>query len=187
MIEDVLPKLTKAKILTVLDTINGYWQVQLDEESSYLTTMWTPCGHVRWLRMPFGIMSASEEFQYHMCEIFGDLPGTEVIADDILIFGSRETMEEAIADHDSNLIRVLECACMKGVKFNKEKMKLRQDSVRYMGHLLTADGLKADPEKVKAVLNMPKPTNVKEVQRLVGFVNYLAKFLPQLSTVCEPL
>ena len=76
---------------------------------------------------------------------------------------------------------------MKGAKFNKEKMKLRQDSVRYMGHLLTADGLKAGPEKVKAVLNMPKPTNVKEVQRLVGFVNYLAKFLPQLSTVCEPL
>ena len=76
---------------------------------------------------------------------------------------------------------------MKGVKFNKEKMKLRQDSVRYIRHLLTADGLKADPEKVKAVVNMPKPTNVKEVQRLVGFVNYLAKFLPQLSTVYEPL
>ena len=56
-----------------------------------------------------------------------------------------------------------------------------------MGHLLMADGLKADPEKVKAVLNMPKPTNVKEVQRLVGFVNYLAKFLPQLSTIREPL
>ena len=66
-------------------------------------------------------------------------------------------------------------------------MKLRQDSVRYMGHLLTADGLRADPEKVKAVVNMSKPANMKEVQRLVGFVNYLAKFLPQLSTVCEPL
>ena len=75
-IEDVLPKLTKAKIFTVLDT-NGYWQVQLDEESSYLTTMWTPCGRVRWLRMPFGIKSASEEFQRRMCEIFGDLPGTK--------------------------------------------------------------------------------------------------------------
>ena len=52
---------------------------------------------------------------------------------------------------------------------------------------MTADGLKADPEKAKAVVNMPKPKNVKEVQRLVGFVNYLAKFLPQLSTVFEPL
>ena len=148
-IEDVLPKLTKAKIFTVLDTKNGYWQVQLDEESSYLTTMWTPCGRVRRLRMPFGIKSASEEFQHRICEIFGDLPGPEVIADDILVFGSGETMEEAMADHDSNLIRVLECARMKGVKLNKEKMKLRQDSVRYLGHLLTADGLKADPEKVK--------------------------------------
>ena len=103
-IEDVLPKLTRAKIFTVLDTKNGYWQVQLDEESSYLTTMWTPCGRVRWLRIPFGIKSASEEFQSRMCQIFGDLPRTEVIADDILVFGSGETMEEAIDDHDSNLI-----------------------------------------------------------------------------------
>ena len=185
MIEDVLPKLTKAKIFTGLDTKNGYWQVQRKEgkqESSYLTTMWTPCGRVRWLRMPFGIKSASEEFQHRMFEIFGDLPGTDVIADDILVFGSGETMEEAMADHDSNLIRF-----GKDVKFKKEKMKLRQDSVRYMGHLLTADGLKADPEKVKAVVNIPKPANVKGAQRLVGFVNYLAKFLPQLSTVCEPL
>ena len=65
-----------------------------------------------------------------MCEIFGDLSGTEVIADDVFVFGSGETMEEGMADHDSNLIRVLECARTKGVKFNKEKMKLRQDSVR---------------------------------------------------------
>ena len=114
--------------------------------------------------MPSGIKSASEEFQHHMCEIFGVLPGTEVIADDILVFGSGGTTEEAMADHDSNLIRVLECARMKGVKFNKEKMKLRQDSVRHtcMGHLLTVDGLKADPEKVKAVVNMPKPANGKK-------------------------
>ena len=68
--EDVLPKLTNAKIFTVLDTKNEYWQVQLDEESSYWTTMWTPCGRVRWLRMSFGIKSASEEFQHCMCEIF---------------------------------------------------------------------------------------------------------------------
>ena len=121
MIEDVLPKLSKAKIFIVLDTKNGYWQVQLDEESSYLTTLWTLCGRVRWLRMPFGIKSASEELQCHMCEIFGDLPGTEVIANDRLVFGSGETMEEAMANHDSNLIRVLECAHMKGVKFTRKR------------------------------------------------------------------
>ena len=71
-IEDVLPKLTKEKIFTMLDAKNGYWQLQLDdEESSYLTAMWTLCGRVRWLQMPSGIKSASEEFQRHMCEMFG--------------------------------------------------------------------------------------------------------------------
>ena len=93
-------------------------------------------------------------------------PELKSFADDVLVFGSDETMEEAMAHHVSNLIRVLECALTNGVTFNKEKMKLRQGSVRYMGHLLTADQLKADPEKVQALVNMPKPTNIKEVQRI---------------------
>uniref|UniRef100_A0A803JCG3 Gypsy retrotransposon integrase-like protein 1 n=1 Tax=Xenopus tropicalis TaxID=8364 RepID=A0A803JCG3_XENTR len=59
--------------------------------------------------------------------------------------------------------------------------------VPYMGHLLTAEGLRPDPDKVKAILEMPNPENVQAVQRMLGFVNYLSKFLPHLSDVCEPL
>ena len=57
----------------------------------------------------------------------------------------------------------------------------------YIEHLLTADGVKPDPSKVAAIVNMPRPTNVKETQRYLGFINYLAKFLPHLSKVCQPL
>ena len=56
-----------------------------------------------------------------------------------------------------------------------------------MGHILGADGLQADPEKIIAICEMPCPTDVQGVQRLIGVVTYLSKFLPQLSTVCEPL
>ena len=56
-----------------------------------------------------------------------------------------------------------------------------------MGHILGADGLQADPEKITAIREMPRPTDVQGVQRLIGVVTYLSKFLPQLSTVCEPL
>ena len=56
-----------------------------------------------------------------------------------------------------------------------------------MGHLVTAEGLKPDPEKIEAVRNMPKPGNVKAVRRFCGFVNYLAKFLPRLAQVLEPI
>ena len=59
--------------------------------------------------------------------------------------------------------------------------------VKFIGHLITNKGLKMDPEKVCTVLEMPKPTDVSGVRRLVGFVTYLSKFLPKLSDICEPL
>ena len=62
-IEDILPKLTNAKVFSVLDAQKGFWQIELDESSSFLTTFWTPFGRFRWLLMPFGISSAPEEFQ----------------------------------------------------------------------------------------------------------------------------
>ena len=62
-IEEILPELSKAKVFSVADAKNGFWQVKLDQKSSFLTTFWTPFGRYRWLRMPFGISPASEEYQ----------------------------------------------------------------------------------------------------------------------------
>ena len=72
-------------------------------------------------------------------------------------------------------------------KLNKEKMILRRSEVPHIGHVLTNKGLKPDPGKIKAMLEMPKPTDVSGVQRIIRFVNYLSKFLPRLSDACEPL
>ena len=68
-IEDILPNLEKAKVFSVLDAKNGFWQIELDEESSFLTCFWTPFGRYRWLRMPFGISSAPEEYQRRQHEV----------------------------------------------------------------------------------------------------------------------
>ena len=73
------------------------------------------------------------------------------------------------------------------LKLNKDKLKFRRKEVRFVGHLLTSKGVRADPDKVKAVQEMPVPTDVSAVRRFVGFVTYLSKFLPKLSDVCEPL
>ena len=186
-IDDILVKLSKAKLFSVVDCKDGFWQVKLTESSSFLTTFWTPFGRYRWLRMPFGISSAPEEFQRRLHEITAGLAGVEVIADDILIYGAGDTDEQASADHDQNLINLLQRAKENNLKFNLKKLKLRQKSVAYMGHLLTSQGLKPDPSKVEAVRKMPKLVNVNDVQRFIGFVNYLSRFLPRLSDLCEPL
>ena len=186
-IQEVLPRLRKAKVYSVLDAKDGFYHVKLDTASSYLTTFWTPFGRYRYKRLPFGISSAPEEFQRRQHEALEGLSGTEVIADDILVYGSGDCMEEAILDHDKNLTAVLERARQINMKFNKNKLKFRVTDVPYMGHLLTSDGLAPDPMKISAVKDIPEPKNVKELQRFLGVINYLSRFSPHLSEICEPL
>ena len=85
-IEDVLPELSNARCFTVLDSKNRFWYVSLDKESSYATTLATPWGRYRWLRMPFDISPAPEEFQRRMDQALAGLNGCKAIADDILVF-----------------------------------------------------------------------------------------------------
>ena len=118
--DEILPKLAKAKVFTVLDAKDGFFQIKLDEESSYLTTFWTPFARYRYERCPFGILSAPEEYQRRQKEILEGLEGVDVIADDIICYGSGETNEEAIQDHDKNLLAFLERATKANLKFNRE-------------------------------------------------------------------
>ena len=161
--------------------------MQLTEQSSYLTTFNTPFERYRWKRMPFGISSAPEVWQQKMHEIVEGLSGVEVIADYFLICGFGATKEQATANHDSNLRSFLDRARVRGLKLNPEKVKLRLNSVPFIGHLLIDEGLAPDPLKVSAIMSMPKPTNIKALQQFLGMTRYLSKFLPQLSVVMEPL
>ncbi|XP_058827487.1 uncharacterized protein LOC131687427 [Topomyia yanbarensis] len=94
-IDEILPELGKAKVFSTADARKGFWHVVLDEDSSRLTTFWTPFGRYRWTRLPFGIASAPEIFQMKLQEVIQGLPGIECIADDLLIYGSGDTLKEA--------------------------------------------------------------------------------------------
>lgn len=96
-------------------------------------------------------------------------------------------MTEAERDHDEKLRLLMNRCREKKIKLNKQKLKFTQKEMSSMGHLVTANGLKPDPDKVKAVQEMPSPTDVSRVQHFLGFLNYLSKFLPHLSELCEPL
>lgn len=186
-IEDVATRLHGAKVFTKLDVRSGFWHVVLDEKSSYLTTFQTPFGRFRWKRMPFGISSAPEVFQRRMHELIEGLQGVEVIADDFVVVGFGHTHLEAVHDHDQSLMAFLQRCEAQGVVLNTEKFTLRQKEVPFIGHIATDEGLRVDPSKVRAIIEMPAPTDKAGVQRLLGLAQYLSKFLPHLSDITKPL
>ena len=96
-------------------------------------------------------------------------------------------MEEALTDHDNNFHSLMRRCREQNIKLNQDKVNLRRKEVPFMGHVISEKGLQADPAKVKAVLEIPTPTDVASVRRFIGFTNYLSKFLPRLSDALEPL
>lgn len=186
-IEELLPEFAKAKVFSVLDAKNGFWHLALDERSSDLTAFWTPMGVYRWKRMPFGISCAPEVFQKALQQIISGLRGVRCLADDVAVFGCGDTMEEAMLDHNRNLKEVLQRCKDRGLKLNRAKAKVALTSVPFFGHILTNEGVKPDPGKISAVLNIQAPQNKKELQTFLGIVTYLGRFLPQLAEVSAPL
>ena len=112
-IEEVVTRMPNAQVFSVLDANSGFWQVQLDHESSKLRTFNTPFGRYRF-KLPFRISSAQDVFQSTMSEMFEDIKGVEVVVDDLLMWGEMET------EHDERLRKVLKRTCQH-VKLNKEK------------------------------------------------------------------
>ena len=115
--EDVCSRLAGKSIFSILDKKDGYWQIKLDKPSSKLCTFNMPWGWFRFLRLPFGIKSASKVFQQKNCETFSDIPGVYVIADDMIIAASSER------EHDEILQKVMERAKTANVKFNKDPVQ----------------------------------------------------------------
>ena len=173
--------MNNAKVYSVLDASNGYWQIKLSKDSQKYTTFNTPSGRHTYLRLPFGIKSSSEVFQRTVSQILENLDGCEVIADDILIWG-KDTQE-----HNERLCAVLKRIREANMRLNKAKCKIGLTEVAYVGHVFGPDGLKTSEEKIRAILEIPEPRNKKELQGFMRTVNYLGKFIPNLSGINQPL
>ena len=175
--DEILPDLSQAKVFTPVDLRPGFWHCDLDDESSMLTTFNTPYSRYCWLRLPFGLSVFPEIFQKRVFQTLVGFEGVLNIADDILIYGVGDFPEQANADHDRKLEALLQRCRERGIALNRDKLKLRLKSVKFMGHMLTDHGLEPDPDKIEAVLKLPTPQNVEDAQRLNGFATYLSKVL----------
>ena len=101
--------------------------------------------------------------------------------EDIVMYGSNQE------EHDTRLRDVLERAQDNNLRLKKSKCHIEQEELKFHGHVFTKDGWKTDPEKVRAVADMPRPTDKAGVQRLLGMVNYVSKFIPNMPYLTLPL
>ncbi|RVE40198.1 hypothetical protein evm_015152, partial [Chilo suppressalis] len=177
---DIATKLEGAQYFSKLDARSGFWMVELNDESADLCTFGTPFGRYQFLRLPYGINCASEVFHAKVRQILEGLEGVESFVDDILVWAPTLSL------HNERLRLVLDRARQAGIKFNKEKCEFCITSVTYLGHTFSGNGMQIDNIKLKAVRDMPLPHDRPSLERFLGMVNYLSKFIPHYSELALP-
>ena len=183
-IEDTLDCLHGAGWFSTLDLKSGYWQVELEEEAKPLTAFtmgslgFWECEH-----MPFGLTNAPATFQRLMESCLGELHLNWCIIylDDIIVFS--RTPEE----HDPRLRAVFEKLKAADLKLKPSKCDFFKKEIKYLGHVVSEEGVSYDPDKIKSVTEWPQPTSVTEVRSFLGFVSYYRRFIPNFSKVAKPL
>jgi hypothetical protein len=180
-LQEITHKLAGATVFSKLDAQNGFWSIHLDDDSSYATTFNTPFGRYRYLRLPFGLKCSQDIFQMRMDQITEGLPGVIAIHDDICVFGHTK------AEHDRNLLGLMQRAIDTGLVFNSSKCSIAKSEIHFFGMKFTADGIQPDESKIQALIEMPAPENVQQLQSFLGGVNFFQSDIPHLSTQTAPL
>ena len=178
--EELMQKLGGGFGYTKIDLADAYNQIMLSPESQRRLALSTHQGVLLQQRLPFGIKSAPGYFQEIMESLTCDLPGVAVFQDDMLVSGADAK------SHLSNLRGLLKRLHDKGLRCRRDKCKFAQPSVEYLGHILSAEGI-SKGSKVEAVKQMPAPTDVSSLKSFLGSVQFYGKFIPNLSTIAEPL
>ena len=137
--------------------------------------------------MPFGISVALEEFQRRLNDSLLGLNGVKTVADDTIVFAVRDSKDEAKKDHDHNFKVLLKRCLERNIKYKEEKVKFKVSELKYVGHIISEEGLKPDPKKVEAIIKTATPENRQQFHRFLGVINCLPKFAPHLSLVTAPL
>lgn len=181
IIDELLANKSEAKYFCVLDLKGAYQQLIVSEATKRLLAINTIKGLYAHLRLPFGVKPAASIFQSVMDQILRNIKNVQAYIDDILIYAA--SLKELLALIVKVLNRLLEF----NVKVNFDKCKWFVTKVKYLGHVLTTEGVAANSEGIKSITDAPEPQNASEVRSFVSLVMYYAKFIPKLSVKLAPL
>ena len=183
-IDKTLNCLEGATIFTSLNLKNGYWQVEMEEESRPLTAFTVgPLGFYECKRMPFSLTNAPATFQCLMESCLGELhlKWCIIYLDDIIVFSDNPK------DHLKRLRGVFAKLAKAGLKLKPSKCEFFKSKITYLGHIVSAKGIETDPRKVEAVKNWTVPKTVTDVRSLLHFTNHYRRFIKSYANVARSL
>lgn len=195
-IDELLDRLHGAQYFTSLDLKSGFHQVRLRPEDKPKTAFTTPVGHYQWCVSPFGLQSSPSTFQRLMSSIFAPAAYTAdglphvhaafrsfvlVYIDDILIYS------KTASEHLAHLRAVFDTLRQHTIFLKQKKCKFGLTKLKFLGHIVSSQGVSPDPDKVKAVADWPVLQDVHDVQCFMGLCNYFRKFIPGYAQMVRPI
>lgn len=180
-IDDMLPRLTKAKYFSRLDIKDAFHQVELSESSRSITTFISHCGTYRYKRLMFGMSCAPEMYQKIVEQMLAGCRNCICYIDDIIVFGSDEE------EHDRCLKQVLDVLKDRGVLLNLDKCLFKVTELDFLGHRISSHGILPAESKVHALRSFREPKDAEELRSFLGLATYVGKFIPDLGTISAPL
>lgn len=182
-IESCLDALAGKVYFSQLDFASGYWQMPIADSSKELTAFRTEDGLFQFRRMPFGLTNAPASFQKLINVLFAGLRGLnlQVFLDDVCVATSEWP------EHLGLLEKVFKLVIKANLKLKGSKCVFGSHQITFLGHRLSSKGIQQDPEKLRALIQLPYPTNAVEVRRALGMFGYYRKFVPRFAIIAEPL
>ncbi|CAI6355228.1 unnamed protein product [Macrosiphum euphorbiae] len=182
-ITEILDQLGNSQLFSLLDLSSGFYQILMEKDSRELTAFSTNQGHWHFKRMIQGMKTSPGTFQRVMNSALAGLIGIKclVYLDDIIVYGKN------LYDHNEKLIEVFERLRISNLKLQPDKCNFLKRECVYLGHVITKDGIKPDERKLKAVVEFPIPTTVKNIKSFLGLSGYYRKFINSYSAIAKPL
>ena len=182
-INEILYKLGKCNYFSTIDLASGFHQIEMNPADKEKTAFNTDHGHYQYRRMPFGLKNAPSTFQRVMDNILRGLLNKIclVYLDDIIVFASN------LKEHLDRLNLVFDRLNRANFKIQLDKCEFLKREVAFLGHIVTPEGVKPNPDKIKAIKNFPIPTTAKQIKSFLGLLGYYRKFIANFAKLTKPL